>query len=170
MHVKFAHTNSLSRHSAFLVFRSIDLNSAKSAPHVNSTPHGIFTRTYLHSCIYHARFRAFSVLTVNIVLAAYCSAVLNGILWPQPSLMSLMTASRICLYFCFENFLERLIMQVVIWGVGSGKWPNLSKSWTLDWGGKQISRFWLPYFFYVLWRQRWGKYWVSFGLQLGRVA
>ena len=53
-------------------------------------------------------------------------------------------------------------------GVGSGKWPNLSKSWAIDRGGKQISQFWLPHFFtekkYVLWWQQWVKYWVSFGL------
>ena len=100
--------NSSSRHSAFLVFRSINLNSAKSAPRVNrALPMTMWkffifiTHTYPHICIYQAKFWAFNTSTVNIVLATCCLAGLNRILWPQ-SFNVWMTALRICLFLFWK--------------------------------------------------------------------
>ena len=45
-------------------------------------------------------------LTVNIMLAAFCLAGLNGILWPQ-------SFNFLNENFCLENFREMLIINVV---------------------------------------------------------
>ena len=100
MHDKFARTNSLSSHSAFLVFRSIDLNSAKSAPHVNrALPMTMWKFFFSLALIFLAAYtkRGFehsAHSTVNIVLTACCLAGLNGI-GDHSLLMSSMTTSRI---------------------------------------------------------------------------
>ena len=107
MHDKFACTNTLSRHSAVLVFRSIDLNSAKSVPHVNRALPMlmwtffisltlIFLSAYIKQSFEHSAYS-----TVSIVLATCCLAGLNRILWPQ-SFNVLVTALRICLFLFWK--------------------------------------------------------------------
>ena len=107
MHDKFVPTNSLTRHSVFLVFRSININLEKSEPHINSTPHDNVKIFFLLTLIFFAAYSIQSFersahSTVNIVLVTYCSAGLNEILPPQSFLMSLMTTLQICLYLFWK--------------------------------------------------------------------
>ena len=67
----------------------MDLNLAKSAPHVNrALPMTMWKFFFSLALIFRAAYakRGFehsAHSTVNIVLAACCLAGLNGILWPQ---------------------------------------------------------------------------------------
>ena len=107
MHDKFAHSSSLSRHSAFLVFRSINLNSAESVPHVNrALPMMMWKFFFSFTLLFLAAYTKWGFehsahWSINIVLATCCLQGWMGFC-DDNLLMSLMMALQIHLFMFWK--------------------------------------------------------------------